>query len=416
MKTLHLKYSLILTLAVFVSSCSTTRPENNECNNLIYDQNNTNSPLFNDLYYKEKAGEIANSINGKITPTGKQRNQINLLIMSAGGQYVSFGAGFLQGWHQNQKKPPSFNIITGVSAGSILAPVISAGQENKEVLEKLSIFDGVESKDLITRNQTLFLPFSHSIYNVSKTEKKIKNNLGDQAVIKSLQKHFENNRFLFLGSVDINSGKFKVFDIGRFFSSENNTEKRINCLKESMLASSAIPVAFPPRHINNNLYVDGGTRKHVFLANDETILDEKIINSRSFPLILLNEIKTLASLNDKDIEANIYLIINGDLTIQPFEKIKVSMIDLLTRNMTIATDELLRQSTLETILFAEQKGINIYAVTAKGVSDEECHNTPEIFDKNCTKKLFKEGYNKGLKINKSDWLSASELKKQISDY
>src|SRR5262249_56674554 len=50
---------------------------------------------------------------------GKQRPVIDILIISGGGDWGAFGAGFLQGWlkapAQNPLAKPEFDAVTGVS-------------------------------------------------------------------------------------------------------------------------------------------------------------------------------------------------------------------------------------------------------------------------------------------------------------
>ena len=52
-----------------------------------------------------------------------------------------------------------------------------------------------------------------------------------------------------IGSTNLNEGKLDIFEL-------HNKDKRSQ--QDILLASSAIPIAFPPVNINGTLYVDGG--------------------------------------------------------------------------------------------------------------------------------------------------------------
>src|SRR5687767_13085460 len=59
--------------------------------------------------------------------------EIDILIISGGGDWGAFGAGFLKGW---QKVPvshplakPEFDAVTGVSTGTLIAPFAFLGDE-----------------------------------------------------------------------------------------------------------------------------------------------------------------------------------------------------------------------------------------------------------------------------------------------
>ena len=47
-------------------------------------------------------------------------HSLNILELSGGGQNGAFGAGFLNGWRESGTRP-QFDIVTGVSTGSLLA-------------------------------------------------------------------------------------------------------------------------------------------------------------------------------------------------------------------------------------------------------------------------------------------------------
>jgi Patatin-like phospholipase len=55
----------------------------------------------------------------------KEPPVLDVLIVSGGGDWGAFGAGFLKGWHkvpaQHPLAKPEFDVVTGVSTGTLIA-------------------------------------------------------------------------------------------------------------------------------------------------------------------------------------------------------------------------------------------------------------------------------------------------------
>src|SRR4029077_7628089 len=56
----------------------------------------------------------------------------NLLVISGGGDWGAFGAGFIKGWShvQGPLTKPEFDVVTGVSTGALIAPFAFLGDDN----------------------------------------------------------------------------------------------------------------------------------------------------------------------------------------------------------------------------------------------------------------------------------------------
>ena len=59
----------------------------------------------------------------------------SFLALSGGGANGAFGAGFLNGWTASGTRP-NFRIVTGISTGSLIAPLAFLGPEYDDELEK----------------------------------------------------------------------------------------------------------------------------------------------------------------------------------------------------------------------------------------------------------------------------------------
>src|SRR4029434_10809061 len=63
----------------------------------------------------------------------KERPVVDILIISGGGDWGAFGAGFLKGWQkvpaQHPLAKPEFDAVTGVSTGTLIAPFAFLGDQ-----------------------------------------------------------------------------------------------------------------------------------------------------------------------------------------------------------------------------------------------------------------------------------------------
>jgi hypothetical protein len=71
---------------------------------------------------------------GRYTAGGRKAPPlIDILVISAGGDWGAFGAGLLKGWlrvpAQHPLAKPDFDAVTGVSTGTLIAPFTFLGDE-----------------------------------------------------------------------------------------------------------------------------------------------------------------------------------------------------------------------------------------------------------------------------------------------
>src|SRR5262245_19136920 len=65
--------------------------------------------------------------------TDKDKATFDILIISGGGDWGAFGAGFLKGWGKippGEMARPKFDIVTGVSTGALIAPFAFVGTDD----------------------------------------------------------------------------------------------------------------------------------------------------------------------------------------------------------------------------------------------------------------------------------------------
>lgn len=250
--------------------------------------------------------------------------KVNVIALSAGGQYGAFGAGFLRGWSNR----PEFDIVTGVSAGALLAPVAFAGPEFDGLLDR---YDGLDRNDVLKLRNPLALMRTPSVARPTPLEAFVDTALSSKLIAALADGNAEGRR-LMIGATNIDTGLAQIFDIGDAAHHAGATP----CIREAMLASSAIPGLLPPRTISAELYSDGGLRRQVFFH----ALDQAR--------------REVAAETGVTIQVDAYMIINGSLK-RPEQPVNDRLPSYVIRSVEILADEVLRNSILRAVGFAERR-------------------------------------------------------------
>lgn len=312
---------------------------------------------------------------------------LNVITLSAGGQYGAFGAGFLRGWTGNGR-PAQFDLVTGVSAGATLAPVAFAGPAFDPLLD---YYDGLGADGIFVRRPTLAILGAPSIADPRPLRRFLRTALSP-ALLRAIANGHGQNRRLLIAATNIDNGAGQVFDLGQ----AADKARANTCLTEAILASAAIPALFPPRHINGALYADGGIRQHVFLQT----LDEAR--------------QQIEATDNVDIKVNAYLIVNGAL-LPPLTQAEDSILGYAGRSVELLADEVLRDSIAEAVRFAEGRtDWTLRGVRAELPADtcaKELAETPNIggFNACLTRALFAHGKAQATQ-SPIPWLSAADLR------
>ena len=155
----------------------------------------------------------------------------NILSISGGGSRGGFSASVFQSHLTNIQ----FDVMAGISAGALNVMFLSLDLNQTKMADDLvNIWENIRSDDVF---EVLPLTFD-SIVNT----KPLRN---------TIDKHRNNRvpvRNVLISATSLDSGNPTHFD-----TSDLQTDTT-----EKVMASSAIPILFPPVKINNELLVDGG--------------------------------------------------------------------------------------------------------------------------------------------------------------
>jgi hypothetical protein len=199
--------------------------------------------------------------------TAGQRKEppvIDILIVSGGGDWGAFGAGFLKGWQkvpaQHPLAKPEFDAVTGVSTGTLIAPFAFLG-DPQSIDEIVNLYRNPEQDWVKNRGFLYFLPNNISFAEVPGLEREMREHITVD-MIRRIAKAGADGRLLAVNTTNLDDASSRVFDlVGEAqVASDSGQLERIHNI---MLASAGIPGAFPFRMIDDELYVDGGVTGNI---------------------------------------------------------------------------------------------------------------------------------------------------------
>ena len=101
---------------------------------------------------RKQIDDLAIKAAGRLIHSRGASTNRNFLAISGGGDDGAFGAGVLVGWSERGDRPV-FDIVTGVSTGSLSAPFVFLGQKYDAQLKE--IYTQTTASDIFVRRPTL---------------------------------------------------------------------------------------------------------------------------------------------------------------------------------------------------------------------------------------------------------------------
>lgn len=191
---------------------------------------------------------------------------VETLALSGGGQDGAFGAGLLTGWSERGDRP-QFEIVTGVSAGAMIAPFAFLGASYDPQLKE--IWTKYQTSQLVTPQFLPGLLGGTSLVDTSQLTQLLENYI-DAKLLHAVAAEYRKGRILMIGTTNLDAQRPVVWNMGAIATSGH--KDALTLFRKVILASSAIPGAFPPVPIEvevdgkryDELHVDGGTTREVF--------------------------------------------------------------------------------------------------------------------------------------------------------
>jgi predicted acylesterase/phospholipase RssA len=255
------------------------------------------------------------------------RERPAILALSGGGADGAFGAGLLSGWSQRGDRP-TFAIVTGASAGALIAPFAFLGPRYDEVLA--SVFSS-NAFDRFLRFEGVSGLFGQSLFAAGPLRDLIATHVTAQ-VIAEVAEQYRAGRRLYIVTTNLDAQRTAIWDMGYIASSSDPHAPDL--FRRVIEASASIPGVFSPVLIDveaqgrqfAEMHVDGGITSNVLVVPEALMLANR-------PIL------------PAGVRPRIYVIVNGKLG-PYFDVVRPSTIRIAIR----AFETSVRANTRNTLL------------------------------------------------------------------
>jgi len=262
-RTVH-RCAGLLVAALTLAGCAGTRPPQTQAQ-LLQLREAADQRLVTDgrAMFQQLLAHVKGDYDAYTAGRAPAPPQIDILIISGGGDWGAFGAGFLKGWGRVPPGPmakPAFDAVTGVSTGALIAPFAFLGDE-----QSIDTIEGLyrnPKKDWVKQRWPLyFLPSNMSFAEVPGLEREMRE-IVTLALVRRIAEAGRDGRILAVNTTNVDDGSQRVWNLVVEAQRAVETDD-VDRIHRIMLASAGIPGAFPFRVINDELYVDGGVTGNI---------------------------------------------------------------------------------------------------------------------------------------------------------
>lgn len=300
---------------------------------------------------------------------------VNFLALSGGGSDGAYGAGVLAGWTKAGTRP-KFEVVTGISAGALIAPFAFLGPDYDRQLTEL--WTQYQTEDLLQPQLLTGLLGGAAVSDSAPMANLIAKYV-DRRMLDRIAHQYRQGRMLLVGTHNLDAERFVVWNMGEIAYSRD--PRALDVFRQVLLASASIPGAFPPVHITvtaggqrlEEMHVDGGISKQVFLAPVQLSLREF---DKFYPVPPIYRM---------------FVIRNGKLTPE-YEAVQASTVLIAARSLTALTKSQGRDDLYEIYSAATRDGADFNLAAIPG--DFKVPSN-EVFDRTYMRALFKLGSEQG---------------------
>ena len=315
--------------------------------------------------FREEARAVAASASHVRTPP-------TYLALSGGGADGAFGAGVLNGWTAAGTRP-EFTIVSGVSAGALIAPFAFLGPSYDDKLRE--VYTSGLAASLLGSPNIFNAIFGSSLYGNARLRDLIAR-YADARLVAAVAAEHAKGRRLFVVTTNLNSQRAVMWDMGRIASS--GSPQALDLFRDVLAASASIPGVFPPMLIDaeangkrfQEMHVDGGVMTPVFTMPDAFLLGSAAL-PRGAPL-------------------NIYILMNNKVA-PDFEVVPNRTVEVALKAGSAAGKAETRSVLFETFSFTQRNG---FGFNLTFIDQDAPSSTAVGFDTAYMQALYRYGFEK----------------------
>ena len=266
---------------------------------------------------------------------------INILSLSGGGSGGAYGAGALAGLSRAHTRP-QFELVTGVSAGALLAPFAFLGSDWDVQMQEA--FTGERSAQLLhslTKTILARLLYPRGLHHHNPLFDLV-DHYATPDLITAVAREAAKGRRLIVATTDLDKHETVLWDMGMIASHGGDPARKL--FRDVLIASASVPGIFPPVLIHVS---DGKT------SYDEMHVDGSVTTS-AFTLPLI------AGIQSYDVPqlrgAHLYMIVNTKLAHTP-QTTPFNTIDVLSNSFAAEMTYKTRDAIMENIAAAKRLGM-----------------------------------------------------------
>jgi len=296
-----------------------------------------------------------------------------VLALSGGGADGAFGAGLLAGWSARGTRP-QFTIVTGASAGALIAPFAFLGPAYDETLK--SVFATGEMANLL-QSEGLAGLFGTGLFKTEPLRDLVARHV-DAAMLAAIAREYRAGRRLYVVTTNLDAQRTAIWDMGKIAASEG--PGALDLFRNVLTASASIPGVFSPMLIDVDvdgrhsaeMHVDGGVTTNVLILPEAVLVSGTPV----FP---------------PDARPKVYVIMNGKLA-PDFEVVKASTLHIVRRSFETSVRANTRSTLIAFYQFAKSRNwdFNLASIEADYPKSDSIG-----FDPAYMQQLFDYGYQRG---------------------
>jgi predicted acylesterase/phospholipase RssA len=303
---------------------------------------------------------------------GPPRRPQNVLALSGGGVYGAYSAGFLSGWTCTGTRP-EFDVVTGVSTGSLIAPFAFLGPEYDA--RAAHLYTRIQAEDVFRIRAWVSIPFKDAVASSAPLRELIESQITPELMTRIAAEHRKGRR-LYVGTTNLDTRRLVVWDLGAIAC--RPCPEGCELFRDVLLASCAVPGMLPP--VKFELEVDG--RRATELHADGGVTAPLFVPSAVFA----------AAAEGGPADANLYLVIAGKLypDAAPVRRRVLPVLSASTASLLYAH---CRAECANLYGLARSSGMRYYLTALR--QDFETVDSSVHFDPDEMTKLFAEGLRQG---------------------
>jgi hypothetical protein len=263
---------------------------------------------------------------------------LHALVLSGGGAGGAFGAGALVGLSRLHERP-QFDVVTGVSAGALIAPFAFLGPEwDSKLTEAFTSGRG----ERMSLRGLLQVPFG------AKRRSAVLTALVDHYVtgelIQAVAREAASGRLLWVATTDLDKEETVIWDMGVIAARGDEPARKL--FRDVLVASASVPGLFSPVLIHvedagvsyEEMHVDGNASTSLFVAPDAAYF---------------------ALLDPRNLDgARVYVLMNGQIIGAP-QTTRFQLGRIVSRSFSAALKHMSRTQVITVSQFAEKYRMSV---------------------------------------------------------